>query len=369
MYLPKHIPMFHPNALSCTQLPSDQPEAELLYDADVYNDRVPPIPPPIFHRRQPHPDADLLYDDSVYQVYFPPKTVTYVFRPPPPHPDADLLYDESVYCAYFPLYRCEQARSACELSLANIPSTKGHIVTGQSDKKDKRTELAENNDKKKLGVSEHRVFGTMYRDSNSVTQERHMQLHLKALIHSFNNVWYGLYWTKHSLMLYTFPEAATSDTDTDYHETFAHELVTSVVLLQGLLDGLMILSEGAAPDVNFHSRNFCDHKMRDIRKQMMMLKSVGDETRPELYADFWGIANFWKHYFPYTLLPTCRGSRSIHDVYVKLGDNIVSGPLMHDLFVPMYNLTRKLLDRMSIFLALNEKIEDSLTWFDSHDII
>ena len=115
MYLPKHIPMFHPNALSCTQLPSDQPEAELLwskrveplrgskrlldtfpslgptgrsgnvYDADVYNDRVPPIPPPIFHRRQPHPDADLLYDDSVYQVYFPPKTVTYVFRPPPPH--------------------------------------------------------------------------------------------------------------------------------------------------------------------------------------------------------------------------------------------------------------------------------------------
>ena len=306
--------------------------------------------PPIFHRRQPHPDDDLLYDASVYQVYFSPKTVTYVFRPTPPHPDADLLYDESVYCAYFPLYRCEgvtgtggavkprssvdvfenrssksmddeQARSGCELSLANIPSTKGHIVTGQSDKKDKRTELAENNDKKKLGVSEHRVFGTMYRDSNSVTQERHMQLHLKALIHSFNNVWYGLYWTKHSLMLYTFPEAATSDTDTDYHETFAHELVTSVVLLQGLLDGLMILSEGAAPDVNFHSRNFCDHKMRDIRKQMMMLKSVGDETRPELYADFWGITNFWKHYFPYTLLPTCRGSRSIHDVYVKLGDN------------------------------------------------
>ena len=43
-------------------------------------------------------------------------------------------------------------------------------------------------------------------------------------------------------------------------------------------------------------------------------------------------------------------------LYVKLGDNIVSGPLMHDLFVPMYNLTRKLLDRMSIFLAVNEKI-------------
>lgn len=186
------------------------------------------------------------------------------------------------------------------------------------------------------------------------------QLHLKALINSFDQVYDGLVWTKHLLVLYSFP--FNDDMKPTHHDEFAKYLTTSVILLEGLLDGLMILDKGRpSRNVTFQNSRFkTSPVLLLIQQQMLELKSVGEGS--EIYTDFWSIANFWKHYFPYMMLPTSKDARLIHDVYVPLSEVITSGPLMYDIFVPMYNCTRALLLEMCKHLKVNEPIADELTW-------
>ena len=261
-------------------------------------------------KKHPNPHDAAVYR-AYYCSYFYPRAPS--FRQPSPEPPP--LYDASVYRAYFPprslsLLSTDYQVSPCNLAKVNIPS---------------------------------------------------QQVHLKALINSFNHVWDGMFDTKHMLMLSMFPLS-----DETNHEQFTSDLVSSVLRLQGLLDGLMILWHGPDSNITFYSRSFRDHKMDHIREQMLALKTVpgtsNESTHTELYADFWSIANLWKHYFPYTLLPKCKGTRLLHDVYVNLDETQESGPLMYDIFVPMYNLTRQLLEHASLLYAVDEYIEDDLTW-------
>ena len=186
------------------------------------------------------------------------------------------------------------------------------------------------------------------------------QLHLKALINSFDQVWEGMVWAKHLLVLYAYP--FNDSIQPTHHDEFAKHLTTSVILLEGLLDGLMILDKThPSRRITFQNSRFeTSSVMRLIQIQMLGLKSVGKGS--ELYTDFWSIANFWKHYFPYTLLPTSKGARVLHDVYVPLDEVVTTGPLMYDIFIPMYNCTQALLHEMSKKLAVNEPIADELLW-------
>jgi len=126
-------------------------------------------------------------------------------------------------------------------------------------------------------------------------------------------------------------------------DTVARELSCATMFLGGALDGMVILEVGLsrgtqpAASMSFERTTFEDAALRSAQDATMALKSNEREGQA-LYADFWTLANFWKHYFPYQPRPTVFvRSGGVKDFSVALGDGSNSGPVMRDLLVPTFN--------------------------------
>jgi hypothetical protein len=182
-------------------------------------------------------------------------------------------------------------------------------------------------------------------------------LHFRALTNSFRVVENKLSYTKYQLE--------------NFHsyinfEQFADQLVSGIMQLEGLLDGLMIFSHPTpSHGLTFKNAEFPDARMEELRQEMLYMISIGD-TDSDTYTDFWSIANFWKHYYPFIMIPTKRKPyRCCDDVYVKLSHACYSGPLMHDIFIPIFNTCRDLLDRAAKIHNFKESIPPKIQWSET----
>ena len=164
------------------------------------------------------------------------------------------------------------------------------------------------------------------------------QLHFKALVNSLIAARTGLVWVIHQLQMSSDPDFAL----TFNINQFAKDMTTSTILLEGLLDGLMILEQSTpSQSINFRNHKFPDGEMQLIQLRMLGLQS--SSTTSAYYANFWTVANFWKHYFPFQSLPTQKNTWRVCDIIVKFPDTTESGPIIFDLIVPNFTCARELL--------------------------
>ena len=76
-----------------------------------------------------------------------------------------------------------------------------------------------------------------------------------------------------------------------------------------------------------------------MKKLQDSMKAYKSSSRPEIgaFADFWALADFWKHYYPFLPLPEAFSKQRVRDFKVGLGLGEYSGPVLHDLIIPVYN--------------------------------
>lgn len=160
------------------------------------------------------------------------------------------------------------------------------------------------------------------------------RLHLKSIVTGLRYLRSDFQYVIHAVLYYGSGDYQAYDDD-----TVSRKLTSSTVLLEGLLDGLIIcsLDEGSSPTpgMSFKRTAFDNQELQSIQEQVKDLKSYS-ESSASTYADFWTIADFWKHYLPCLPRPTEFERLGVYDFQVHLGSNL-SGPLLHDLVVPTFN--------------------------------
>jgi len=139
------------------------------------------------------------------------------------------------------------------------------------------------------------------------------------------------------------------------------KLMTSSILLEGLLDGLIILMRpDATPPTSFCTTDVLDSDMASIQQEMRDVRSRHPDCA--LYLDFWTAVDYWKHYYPHTALPTKISGQKTADYIIRFGrgDHDTSGPIMKGLIVPTFNATRQLLLHVKAELGATDPIPDAL---------
>lgn len=143
------------------------------------------------------------------------------------------------------------------------------------------------------------------------------------------------------------------------------KLMTSSILLEGLLDGLCILvqelhsdSDELAVPASFCTTDFPYPEMASIQQEMRNVRS----NHPDglLYVNFWTMVEYWKHYYPHTMLPSRIGRCKDYCIKLGLGDQDTSGPIMKDIILPTFNATRQLLLLLKAKLGTDDAIPDAL---------
>lgn len=163
------------------------------------------------------------------------------------------------------------------------------------------------------------------------------QLHFRSLANALGHIRSNMVYVMHALQRWEDHEWPAVE------DTVARELSSGTMFLGGVLDGMVILEAGLsgggqpAASMSFERTTFGDARLRAAQDAAKALKSTGREGQP-LYADFWTLANFWKHYFPYQPRPTVFDRfGGVKDISVALGDGSNSGAVMRDLLVPTFN--------------------------------
>ena len=171
-------------------------------------------------------------------------------------------------------------------------------------------------------------------------------MHLRSLTNALRFARNGLMYTKQSLSMdaHEWP----------FHEdTVSRELSASTLILEGLLDGLIILdNDDPAAGMSFTRTPFKQQRLQTIQSQMKDLRSA-DTQNSRVYADFWSLADFWKHYFPYQPRPSKFEHQGVIDFQINLGCG-KSGPLLHDLVFPVFNGARQIILQKARELGLDD---------------
>ena len=188
-------------------------------------------------------------------------------------------------------------------------------------------------------------------------------LHLRAL----NN---ALGWARSDILFVRYALATVEDDEWPaWEDTVAARLSSATLRLGGVLDGLLVLANMHADPsfeptryTSFCSAPFPRQDLVHIKDELMNLKSMDSPESPE-YADFWTIANFWKHYFPYQPRPSdfvVPGTRdTVRDIQVQLG-RCKSGPIMRDLIYPVFQGSVRLVHALDCLLGPPEPVPPPL---------
>lgn len=154
------------------------------------------------------------------------------------------------------------------------------------------------------------------------------KLHFRSLENALRHVRGGLAYVADALRRWDVDEWPLVE------DAVARELSASTMFLGGVLGGMVILEatlSGQEPtaSMSFERTRFQGSaELRAAQEEARDLKSSALDGQP-LYADFWTLVNFWKHYFPYQPRPSvferCGGAR---DFGVALGGGCNSGPVM-----------------------------------------
>ena len=175
------------------------------------------------------------------------------------------------------------------------------------------------------------------------------KLHLKSIASGLRRVRLNLMYCTQSLQYYFSADRHAYDED-----AVSYTLRLLTVQLEGLLDGLIIcgLNTETSPDqtMSFQRTPFTNQRLLDIQTAVKGLHSA-HSTNTTSYANFWTIANFWRHYFPCSPRPIEIGN--LLDFEIDLRDGGKSGPLIHDLILPTFNHTCSIVGIVGVQLGMD----------------
>ena len=183
-------------------------------------------------------------------------------------------------------------------------------------------------------------------------------LHIRSLCNGLSHIKLDLRYVIHALRAFD---------DVDFIEqidTTAHKLTSATIFLAGFLDGLVMLdNEEPSRSMDFQKTPFQTIELRELQEGIKSLKSFkigGQET----YADFWTIANYWKHYYPFHPPRSHFDRYGINDFAINFGNNSESGPLMRDLIVPTFNAACKIAKTLAKHMECDEIFYERLSDLD-----
>lgn len=159
-------------------------------------------------------------------------------------------------------------------------------------------------------------------------------LHMKSLANGLKYAKHGILYTLHALQRWPeeWPETVA--------DTVARELSSATMFLAGLLDGMVMVAQHEPKrSMSFYRTPFQTAELGKLQDCVKGLRSCAKKGQA-LHADFWTVADFWKHCLPYQPLPSLfvtSGRHKVVDFGVALSEGCTSGPVMHDLIVPTYN--------------------------------
>ena len=141
-------------------------------------------------------------------------------------------------------------------------------------------------------------------------------------------------------------------------DSVSTKLSRATVMLQGQLDAMaMCANDRPGPNITFNKTVFEDDAMAHVQVRLKGLESRGTDGQ-RVWADFWTVANFWKHYIPYQPLPISFESGVVDFQAVigrdERGNEVKTGPLLRDLIFPTYDGARTLLGRLTQLYGVNE---------------
>jgi len=158
-------------------------------------------------------------------------------------------------------------------------------------------------------------------------------LHIRALCSGLFHVKRNLIYVLDALLRFDDIEWAL------YEDKVAHELTSGTILLAGILDGLIMCYLFNSPTLIQRSTSFCttDFQRPDLRKIQQRIQDLKSFSNSARHANFWTISDFWKHYYPYLPRPSIFALQGVRDFAINIGDGNLTGPILFDLIVPVYN--------------------------------
>lgn len=184
------------------------------------------------------------------------------------------------------------------------------------------------------------------------TQIPSKSLHLRSLDNALRFTYNSLMYVLYALGQWTNEEWSGVE------DTVAQHLATGTMFLGGALDGLVIAAlpphQPPSTSMSFERTAFQDAKLRELQLSAHGLRSALHANQ-SVYADFWTLNNFWKHYFPFQPRPSVfERSGNVRDFCVALGaaEGCSSGPVLHDLVIPTYNLA---VDMLQVLCAQHKE--------------
>jgi len=161
--------------------------------------------------------------------------------------------------------------------------------------------------------------------------------------------------------------------------TVAREVTTAAMFLDGILDACVIseLPETTVPRTNmsFYSTSFQDTELKRLQQDIRLLESNGDNAaQTRIKIGLKAVVNFWKHYMPYQHFPTkftkgrehpimdfmvegkqCSNEEKDFDEDQKNYMRFFSGPIVHDLLIPAFDLACQIADRLIVLKSVDKK--------------
>lgn len=128
----------------------------------------------------------------------------------------------------------------------------------------------------------------------------------------------------------------------------AKHTMAGLMFLASALDGFVILDAAGevSGSLSFKRTPLSDPAMMKIQESINGLQSTSIPTN-KLYADFWTIWDFFKHYNAHSWFPSHFDRQDVYDFFVpfRISDDEEkeqSGPVYHDLIVPTFDLAVQL---------------------------
>ena len=155
-------------------------------------------------------------------------------------------------------------------------------------------------------------------------------MHIRSLCNALNRSCTRLQYVRDAL-------SGTPEEFVQIQDEVADALSVSVIKLQGVMDGFIMLDQPDQTELtramSFQRTDLREQVLRDKQQELKSLQSSKWPGRGT-YVDFWGIADFWKHYMPYQPPPSEFTQQNINDYELNLGGGSSSGPIFIDLVVP-----------------------------------
>ena len=128
-----------------------------------------------------------------------------------------------------------------------------------------------------------------------------------------------------------------------FNNRMSSTLARATALLVGHLDAMIICASETEPasDMSFKTYFFQDESLFKIQQELLGLRCPKNE---ENSIDFFCVANFWKHYFPYNNLPSQVDGSTVADYFITMDSDQKYGGIVQDLIIPMFNGARDILE-------------------------